>query len=175
LNQVKQSADIVEQEPQVVQLKAAKPPKAPIPFQEWKGPQWTDALKSNLYDFEGNRFEILKVEYDRKQKLYIVISADFRDIEQGKLKKKSETFEINLPFLLNICKNEIWFTADMQAYINEHMPEQKPEEAKPVEIKNKEPEEMNEPLQVRNLDLEKSKTRRNLFSISGGRIKYMQR
>jgi hypothetical protein len=171
LNQVKQSSDVVEQEPEVVEMKAVKIAKPPVPFSEWKGKEWTQALKSNLYSFENNRFEILKVEYDRKQKLYIVISADFRDVVQGKLVKKAPTFEINLPFLLNICKNELWFTGDMQAYIDQHLPQEEKEIEKPLEIQNHEPEEMNQPLQQRELNLdENSKTKRNLFSMSGGSI-----
>ena len=68
LNQVKESNDVVEQQPEPVKVAKVKVPKPPIPFSEWKGQQWSDALKSNLYEFEGNRFEILKVEYDRKGK-----------------------------------------------------------------------------------------------------------
>jgi len=172
LNQVKQSIDVVEQTiPEVVQLKAVKITKPPIPFADWKGKEWTEALKSNLYEFEENRFEILKVEYDRKQKLYIVISADYRDVVQGKLVKKAETFEINLKFLLNLCRNELWFTSEMKSYIDEHLPEKEIE--KPLEIQTQnEPEEMNQPLPLRELNLvDNSKTKRNLFGISGGSIR----
>jgi hypothetical protein len=168
LNQVKESSDVVQQAPEPIKVAKVKVPKPPIPFQEWKGPQWTDALKSNLYDFEGGRYEILKVEYDRKEKRYSVISADFRDVDQGKLAKKAETFAIDLALCLSLCRNQIWYTADMESYVKQYLPE---EAMNPQEIPLKEPEEMNEPLQVRNLDLEKSKARRNLFGISGGHIR----
>jgi hypothetical protein len=178
LNQVKQSADVVEQEPQVVQMKEAKPPKAPIPFSEWRGPEWTTALKSNLYEFEGNRFEILKVEYDRKGKRYSVISADFRNVVEGKLVKKAETFWIDLALCLSLCRNQIWFTADMESYIKQHMPDtlsvpEKEQVAQQAPEPHNEPEEMNEPLPVRQLDLEKTKTKRNLFGMAGGCIRCM--
>ena len=53
----------------------------------------------------------------------------------------------------------------MQSYVDEHLPQQQP-----VQEQLKEPEEMNEPLPVTQLNLEKS-SKRNLFGISGGHLK----
>ena len=114
----------------------------------------------------GDRFEILKVEYDRKNKSYIVVSAKFQDVIQGKKVKGAEEFVIDLAECLNLCKNQLFFTGDMQAYLDEHLPQQQP-----VLEQLKEPEEMNEPLPVTQLNLEKSHAKRNLFGISGGHLK----
>ena len=64
----------------------------------------------------------------------------------------------------------------MQSYIDEHLPEEQQEKEieKPLEIQNqlKEPEEMNQQLPFRELNLvDNSKTKRNLFGISGGSIR----
>ena len=40
LNQVKESNEVVEQEPQPVKVAKIKPPKPPIPFKDWKGKEW---------------------------------------------------------------------------------------------------------------------------------------
>ena len=166
LNQVKQSNDVVEQAPEIVHLAKIKAPKPAIPFSEWKGKEWTEALKSNLYELHGDRFEILKVEYDRKNKSYIVVSAHFQDVIQGKKVKGAEEFVIDLAECLNLCKNQLFFTGDMQSYVDEHLPE---EEKTQNELK--EPEEMNQSLKVTQLNLEKSPAKRNLFGISGGHIR----
>jgi hypothetical protein len=99
----------------------------------------TEELKSNLYEFKGNRFEILYVEYDRKDKCYIAVSADFRNVDQGKLKKKSATYEIQLPFLLNMCRNELWFTADMASYIDPIIEDQPAPTPAPIQSKKEAP------------------------------------
>ena len=59
----------------------------------------------------------------------------------------------------------------MESYVKQHLPEAIPEPKPEVQNQLKEPEEMNEPLPVRNLDLNYSKTKRNLFGISGGHIR----
>jgi len=168
LNQVKQSNDVVEQDqiPEIVHVAKIKPLKQPVPFKDWKGAQWTEALKSNLYELHGNRFEILKVEYDRKNKSYVVISAEFQNVIQGKKVKGAEEFVIDLAECLNLCKNQLFFTGDMRSYVDEHLPQEQP-----VLEQLKEPEEMNEPLPVTELNLEKSHAKRNLFGISGGHLK----
>ena len=50
---------------------AIKAPKQPIPFKDWKGKEWTDALKSNLYELNGDRFEILKLNMIEKTKVML--------------------------------------------------------------------------------------------------------
>ena len=77
LNQVKQSLDVVEQVqvPEIVHVAKIKAPKPPVAFENWKGKEWTEALKSNLYELHGDRFEILKVEYDRKNKKAMSLSV----------------------------------------------------------------------------------------------------
>ena len=166
LNQVKESNEVVEQEqvPEIVHLAKIKAPKPPVAFENWKGKEWTEALKSNLYELHGDRFEILKVEYDRKNKSYVVISANFQNVIQGKLIKGSEEFVIDLAECLNLCKNQLFFTGDMQSYLDEHLPQEQP-------VLIQEPEEMNQPLPVTQLNLEKSPAKRNLFGISGGHIR----
>ena len=69
---------------------------------------------------------------------------------------------IDLAECLNLCKNQLFFTGDMQSYLDEHLPQEQPV---------LEPEEMNQPLPVTQLNLEKSQAKRNLFGISGGHIR----
>jgi len=60
----------------------------------------------------------------------------------------------------------------MKSYIDEHLPEKEIEKPLEIQTQLKEPEEMNEPLPLRELNLvDNSKTKRNLFGISGGHIR----
>ena len=74
---------------------------------------------------------------------------------------------IDLAECLNLCKNQLFFTGEMQSYVDEHLPQ----EEQPVQEQLKEPEEMNQPLPITQLNLEKSNAKRNLFGISGGHLK----
>jgi hypothetical protein len=171
LNQVKESGEVVEAEPEPVHVAKVKVPKPPIPFAQWKGAQWTSALKSNLYELHGGRFEILNVEYDRKSKRYVVISAEFSNVVQGKLVKGAEQFEIDLALCLSLCKNQIWFTGDMQNYVDEHLEvEEQPAEPE-TQNEIQEPEFQDSTAQPTPLDLQKSVARRNLFGVQGGHIR----
>ena len=82
------------------------PPPRPTlqikPVSQWKSKEWTDALKSKLFtDYDGVRSKIIKVEYSRVYRSYIV---DYRFVENGR-----QTFQEELKPILELARGEDWF------------------------------------------------------------------
>ena len=74
--------------------------------------QWSDALKSKLFtDYDGVRCRILKVEYSRVYRSYIV---DYHFVENGR-----ETFQEELKPILELSRGEDWFIPAYEDYIGQ--------------------------------------------------------
>jgi len=115
LNRNRDGEDLYN-EPRVVEEELPPPPPRPIPqpkpVSQWKSKEWSDALKSKLFtDYDGVRCRILKVEYSRVYRSYIV---DYRYLENGR-----ETFQEELKPILELARGEDWFIPAYEDFISD--------------------------------------------------------
>jgi len=115
----KASLDLLEQpiepDPPVEKAKVKAEP-APKSVPEWKSPEWSALLKGKVIASEDKRYLILDVSYDKSKRQYSVKSVDFDLTENGKPTKGAARSHTDLAFVLFECRNEAWFTVEMQDY-----------------------------------------------------------
>jgi len=88
--------ELPEEEPIVA------PIKEPKHVNTWKSKEWTEALKGKTFtDYDNVRSKILKVEYSRTYKSYVV---DFRPIQNA-----TQTLQEELGPILELSRGEDWF------------------------------------------------------------------
>ena len=113
LNRNRDGEDLYK-EPRVVEQELPPPPPRPAPqpkpVSQWKSKEWNDALKSKLFtDYDGVRSKIIKVEYSRVYRSYIV---DYRFEENAR-----QTFQEELKPILELCRGEDWFIPMYEDYV----------------------------------------------------------
>jgi len=105
LNRNRDGEDLYKEPPVHEQELPPAPPRPvsqPKPTSQWKSKEWTDALKSKLFtDYDGVRCRVLKVEYSRIYRSYIV---DYRFVENDR-----QTYQEELKPILELSRGEDWF------------------------------------------------------------------
>jgi len=105
LNRNRDGEDLYKEPPVHEQELPPAPPRPvsqPKPTSHWKSKEWTDALKSKLFtDYDGVRCRVLKVEYSRIYRSYIV---DYRFVENDR-----QTYQEELKPILELSRGEDWF------------------------------------------------------------------
>ena len=87
------------------------PIRQPKPVNQWKSKEWTEALKDKLFtDYDNVRSKILKVEYSRTYRKYVV---DYRAIKSAR-----QIFQEELSPILELSKGEDWFVPSYETIID---------------------------------------------------------
>ena len=113
----------VEPDPPVEKAKV-KVEAAPKAVVEWKSPEWSALLKGKVIASQDRRYLILDVSYDKSKRQYSVKSVDFDLTTDGKPNKGAPRMHTDLAFVLFECRNEPWFTAEMQDYYRARLSEE---------------------------------------------------
>lgn len=89
------------------------PIRQPKPVSSWKSKEWNDALKGKTFtDYDNVRSKILKVEYSRTYKSYVV---DYRPIQNA-----TQTLQEELVPILELSRGEDWFIPDYETVISKN-------------------------------------------------------
>ena len=87
------------------------PIREPKPVNTLKSKEWNDALKGKTFtDYDNVRSKILKVEYSRTYKSYVV---DYRPIQNA-----TQTLQEELGPILELSTGEDWFLPDYETVIS---------------------------------------------------------
>ena len=92
------------------------PAPAPIkkPIETWKSKEWTDELKGKEFtDYDNIRSKILKIEYSRTYKKYVV---DYRQVSSSN--KNAQTLQEELGPILDLSRGEDWFIPPYETWID---------------------------------------------------------
>ena len=101
-------------EPPAVNEPAPPPPRPvrqPKPIMQWKSKEWNDALRGKLFtDYDNVRSQIIKVEYSRVYRSYII---DYRPIRNA-----TQTFQEELEPILELGRGEDWFIPAYEEWLD---------------------------------------------------------
>jgi hypothetical protein len=101
----------VRQEELPIPEQIVAPIRQTKPVSSWKSKEWNDALKGKTFtDYDNVRSKILKVEYSRTYKSYVV---DFRPIQNA-----TQTLQEELGPILELSRGEDWFLPDYETVIS---------------------------------------------------------
>ena len=86
------------------------PIRQPKPVSSWKSKEWNDALKGKTFtDYDNVRSKILKVEYSRTYKSYVV--------DYHPAKNATQTLQEKLGPILELLRGGDWFISDYETAI----------------------------------------------------------